>query len=96
MTIYAQVCGYTLAHAHARSGDALSIAGYVGGGTTMARAMASFAAAYADQNDADYHAFKARTAADRGAVATALQPSMTPASMALSIAALRPDTPRRR
>ena len=32
MTIYAQVCGYTLARAHARSGDALSIAGYVGGG----------------------------------------------------------------
>jgi hypothetical protein len=59
MTIYAQVCGYTLARAHARSGDPVAIAGYLGNGTSMARAMTAFAAAYADQNDADYRRFVA-------------------------------------
>jgi uncharacterized protein (DUF2252 family) len=60
MKIYAQVCGYTLARAHARSGDSLAIAGYLGGGASMAEAMTGFAAAYADQNEADYRQFVGR------------------------------------
>ena len=60
MTIYAQVCGYTLARAHARSGDPVALAGYLGNGAAMARAMTAFADAYADQNEADYRLFVAR------------------------------------
>jgi hypothetical protein len=51
---YAAMCGWTLARAHARSGDRKAIAGYLGGGTTFAEAMATFAEAYADQNEADF------------------------------------------
>ena len=60
MTIYARICGYTLARAHARSGDPVAIAGYLGNGAAMARAMTTFADAYADQNEADYRLFVAR------------------------------------
>ncbi|HKJ54787.1 MAG TPA: DUF2252 domain-containing protein [Nitriliruptoraceae bacterium] len=67
MTIYAQVCGLTLARAHARSGDAPAIAGYLGSGTNFDRAMASFAEDYADQNELDYAAMKA--AVDDGRLA---------------------------
>jgi len=52
--VYAQVCGWTLARAHARSGDAAAIAGYLGSGGRFDRAMAEFAVAYADQNEADF------------------------------------------
>ena len=58
MSAYAQMCGWTLAHAHARSGDEVSIAGYLGKGTAFDEGMVRFAEAYADQNDADYAAFK--------------------------------------
>jgi uncharacterized protein (DUF2252 family) len=51
---YAQMCGWTLARAHARSGDRKAIAGYLGGGVTFADALATFAEQYADQNEADY------------------------------------------
>ncbi len=67
MAAYAQVCGWTLARAHARSGDAAAIAGYLGSGDSFDRAMASFAETYADQNDADYAAL--RRAADAGTIA---------------------------
>jgi uncharacterized protein (DUF2252 family) len=67
LAAYAQICGWTLAHAHARSGDAAAIAGYLGSGDRFERAMASFAEAYADQNDADYAAL--RHAADAGTIA---------------------------
>ena len=53
---YARACGWTLARGHARSGDAAAIAGYLGSGDRFDRALASFAEAYADQNDADYAA----------------------------------------
>jgi uncharacterized protein (DUF2252 family) len=56
---YATVCGWTLAHAHARSGDPVAIAGYLGKGSVFVDAVAAFAEAYADQNDADYALFKA-------------------------------------
>jgi uncharacterized protein (DUF2252 family) len=67
MAEYARVCGWTLARAHARSGDAVAIAGYLGSGDGFDRAMASFAETYADQNDADYAAL--RHAADAGRIA---------------------------
>ena len=54
---YGQVCGVTLARAHARSGDAAKIAGYLGDDDTFDRALEQFAVAYADQNDADYAKF---------------------------------------
>ncbi len=59
MRRYAQVCGWTLARAHARSGDSQAIAGYLGTGEAFDNAIADFAVAYADQNDADYKQFKA-------------------------------------
>ena len=57
MTLLAQACGWTLAHAHARTGDRFAIAGYLGNGTSFDEAMVRFAQAYADQNEADYARF---------------------------------------
>ncbi len=54
MESYAELCGWTLARAHARSGDRAAIAGYLGKGKAFDRAIAEFAVAYADQNEADY------------------------------------------
>jgi uncharacterized protein (DUF2252 family) len=54
--VYAQLCGWTLARAHARSGDAVAIGSYLGGSDTFGQALADFASAYADQNDADHQA----------------------------------------
>ena len=67
MGLYAQLCGAILARAHARSGDRIAIAGYLGGGDTFDRAIAAFAAAYAEQNENDYRALK--RAADDGRIA---------------------------
>jgi len=55
---YGQMCGWTLARAHARSGDPIAIASYLGGSDRFDRAMADFAVAYADQNERDYSAFR--------------------------------------
>ena len=55
---YGRACGWTLARAHARSGDRVAIAAYLGSGDAFDRAMASFAEAYADQNDRDYRALR--------------------------------------
>jgi uncharacterized protein (DUF2252 family) len=57
MTEYAKVCGAVLAHAHARSGDPVMIAGYIGSGDVFADAVAEFGIAYAAQNAEDYRAF---------------------------------------
>jgi uncharacterized protein (DUF2252 family) len=54
MRIYAQMCGWTLARGHARSGDRIAISSYLGTGDTFDRAIADFSAAYADQNDRDH------------------------------------------
>jgi uncharacterized protein (DUF2252 family) len=62
---YGEVCGWTLARAHARSGDGVAIAAYLGGGTAFDEAVADFAEAYADQNERDYEAVAAETAAGR-------------------------------
>ena len=56
LAIYAQMCGWTLARAHARSGDRIAIASYLGSNDAFDKAIASFATAYADQNERDYEA----------------------------------------
>ncbi|MGH2975722.1 MAG: DUF2252 family protein, partial [Solirubrobacterales bacterium] len=66
LAAYAQICGTTLAHAHARSGDRIAIAAYLGKGDAFDKAMASFAETYADQNERDYEAL--REAAEEGRV----------------------------
>jgi hypothetical protein len=53
---YARYCAIALARAHARSGSASAIAGYLGKSDVFDRAIESFAAAYADQNERDYQA----------------------------------------
>jgi hypothetical protein len=67
LTTYSTVCGWTLARAHARSGDRIAIAAYLGSGDAFDRALAAFAEAYADQNERDYAALA--DAADAGQVA---------------------------
>jgi uncharacterized protein (DUF2252 family) len=54
MRIYGELCGWTLARAHARSGDRIAIAAYLGGSDVFDQAIARFAAVYADQNERDY------------------------------------------
>jgi uncharacterized protein (DUF2252 family) len=56
LQMYGALCGWTLARAHARSGDRIAIASYLGGSDVFDRAIAKFAVAYADQNERDYHA----------------------------------------
>ena len=72
MTVYAEVCGRTLAKAHARSGDALAITSYLGAGDSFDRALASFAELYADQNERDYGALQDAVASGRVAAETGL------------------------
>jgi hypothetical protein len=66
MARYGTLCGWTLARAHARSGDRIAIAAYLGNGDTFDRALVAFSNAYADQNDRDYQALK--TAVDAGTI----------------------------
>ena len=51
LSIYSDICGWTLARAHARSGDRIAIASYLGRGPSFDRSLADYAVAYADQND---------------------------------------------
>jgi len=71
MRMYGELCGWTLARAHARSGDRVAIAAYLGNADAFDRAVAQFAGAYADQNERDYRAFadaaaSGRVTAERG------------------------------
>jgi uncharacterized protein (DUF2252 family) len=59
---YASACGWTLARAHARSGDRISIAAYLGKGDAFDRAVADFAVAYADLNEQDHDALRSAVA----------------------------------
>ncbi len=68
-TTYGELCGAALARAHARSGDPVAIAAYLGRGDSFDRAMHTFAVRYADQNDEDFAALEA--AADSGRIAVA-------------------------
>ncbi len=67
VALYGRACGWTLARAHARSGDRIAIASYLGGSDVFDRAIAEFAGVYADQNELDYAALK--QAVDTGRVA---------------------------
>ena len=57
LNFYAGICGWTLARAHARSGDPIAIAAYLGKRDTFERSISDFAERYADQNEQDYQAF---------------------------------------
>ena len=59
MAVYARMCGWALARAHARSGDRIALAAYLGGSATFDQAIADFAETYADQNDRDYASLQA-------------------------------------
>ncbi len=56
LRLYGALCGWTLARAHARSGDRIAIAAYLGGSDVFDLAISDFAAAYADQNERDHQA----------------------------------------
>ena len=56
LTVYARLCGWTLARAHARSGDPVAIAQYLGDGDAFDRSVTDFSARYADQNEKDFQA----------------------------------------
>jgi uncharacterized protein (DUF2252 family) len=71
-TLYARVCAATLARAHARWGDRIAIASYLGKGDAFDRAIADFSAAYADQNERDYAAFAAAVKSGRLTARTGL------------------------
>jgi uncharacterized protein (DUF2252 family) len=59
LTMYGRLCGWTLARAHARSGDPIALAAYLGAGTVFDQAILEFAGAYAEQNDRDYQVLAA-------------------------------------
>jgi uncharacterized protein (DUF2252 family) len=65
MHLYGELCGWTLARAHARSGDRIAIASYLGNSDIFDKAIANFAAAYADQNERDHQALVDAVAAGR-------------------------------
>ena len=65
LTKYVGVCALALARSHARSGDRVAIASYLGNGPTFDRAIADFAETYADQNERDYEALKQAAASGR-------------------------------
>jgi uncharacterized protein (DUF2252 family) len=69
---YGELCGWTLARAHARSGDRIAIAAYLGGSDTFDRAVTQFASAYADQNEKDHRALVAAVASGRIKAASGL------------------------
>jgi len=70
--LYARICAATLARAHARWGDRIAIAAYLGKGDAFDRAIAAFSAAYADQNEKDYEAFAAAVKSGRLTAQTGL------------------------
>jgi uncharacterized protein (DUF2252 family) len=65
MLVYARLCGWTLARAHARSGDRIAIAAYLGSSRTFDEAIADFAVEYAEQNDRDFAVLEAAAATGR-------------------------------
>ena len=65
MRMYGELCGWTLARAHARSGDRIAIAAYLGGSDAFDQAITRFSGAYADQNETDHQALLRAVAAGR-------------------------------
>ena len=72
MGLYARLCAWTLARAHARSGDSTAVAGYLGASDVFDRAIATFAEGYADQNERDYAALLDAIASGRVEAQTGL------------------------
>jgi hypothetical protein len=64
-TLYSRICAATLARAHARWGDRIAIAAYLGKAETFDQAIADFSVAYADQSERDYAAFRAAVESGR-------------------------------
>ena len=75
LEIYARVCGWALARAHARSGDRIAIGAYLGKGESFDRAIADFSERYADQNELDYGALA--DAAKSGRIKVETDPGLT-------------------
>jgi uncharacterized protein (DUF2252 family) len=65
MAAYGRLCGWTLARAHARSGDRIAIAAYLGKGDSFDRAILEFSRAYGEQNERDYKELSAAVSAGR-------------------------------
>jgi predicted alpha/beta hydrolase len=57
LTLYARLCGWTLARAHARSGDPVATAAYLGRGDAFDKSITDFSERYADQNEQDFERF---------------------------------------
>ncbi len=72
MTAYGRLCGWTLARAHARSGDRIAIAAYLGSGTSFDKAIVEFSQAYSEQNQRDYEALSQAAKSGRIHVQTGL------------------------
>ena len=72
MAVYGRLCGWTLARAHARTGDRIAIAAYLGGDEVFPEAVADFAALYADQNERDHAALEEARRSGRIAVESGL------------------------
>jgi hypothetical protein len=78
---YVDACAWCLARAHARSGDPIAIAAYLGKGTAFEKAMAAFGAAYADQTKQDWQALRAAIADGHlGAPPVAASRELSPSS----------------
>jgi uncharacterized protein (DUF2252 family) len=72
LAMYGELCGWTLARAHARSGDRIAIAAYLGGGASFDRAILGFSHAYAEQNQRDYRHLTAAASAGKIVAQTGL------------------------
>ena len=72
LATYGRLCGWTLARAHARSGDRIAIAAYLGSGPSFDRAIVAFSHAYAEQNERDYDSLKAAVESGRIVAETGL------------------------
>jgi len=72
LAVYGKLCGWTLARAHARSGDPVAIAAYLGKGETFDRALLEFSRSYAEQNEGDYKALSAAVKSGRIVAQTGL------------------------
>jgi uncharacterized protein (DUF2252 family) len=72
MALYARLCGWTLARAHARSGDRIALASYLGGSDKFDQAIAEFAETYADQNESDYAELQAAVKDGRAETTTSI------------------------
>ena len=76
---YAQLCGWALARAHAKAGDASTISGYLGSGESFDEALGQFGIAYADQSETDFKTLQ--TAAESGRIPVAKDPEQKKGSL---------------